>query len=399
MVVEEDRRELWKDFCLSYHFDEDILWKYVSDGSYQVRGCAIIDVDNTLTTGPTLTENWLSALYKDPKISKESPKINAALKKLRESPWEVKEVFDEIFLRILKKAPLKEKFYKDACVDAAYETRPAPCTRDLIFDLRDRNITRGVMTYGVEDALRPWYHYKISDEPTAQSHLRGTMLMFRNGLLDGYDMGGPYGKASFAPHFVNTLRFSPDQVFAIDDDPVIDRTMAATLGIGLVIWMDKKKKRRELAARGLYKYPGKTPIVLEGVESSMRIITSYVDKWRRARFISETRNPVDIHRLNIAFEDMKNHLESCKNDDAHLGYHMRNLIDAGERVMDIGDPFVATILSGVGNLFSELRLNFHINAEPNQMIEVAEDLCSLLEEQNPELQLTDEHLEELLQTS
>jgi len=95
----------WEELCQAYHFDDKIKWEYVSDGFYNVRGCVIIDVDNTLTRGRTLTDNWLSALYKDPNIAKESSKINGALKLLREDPWNIKEVFDTIFLGILKKVP------------------------------------------------------------------------------------------------------------------------------------------------------------------------------------------------------------------------------------------------------------------------------------------------------
>jgi hypothetical protein len=394
MSDEAKKKEDWADLCLSYHFDDGILWEYCSDGVYNVSGCAIIDVDNTLTRGPTLTENWLSSLYGDPKISRESPKINRALKTLRENPWDVKSAFDDIFLKILKKIPLKEKVYIDACLDAADNTAPPPGTRDLMFDLRDQNITRGVMTYGVEDALVPWYNYKI----TVPAFLRGTMPIFNNGYLVGYDMGGPYGKASFAHHFVNSLEFSPDQVIAIDDDPVIDKTMAAMLGVGLIVWLDKNEERREMAAKGLYTYPGKTPLVLEGVEDNMRLITDHVKRWKRMRFISETKSPIDIYRLAKEFDEMRAHLRLCKRDQKESHEHIRDLIITTERILNLGDPFIPRVMSDVGSLFSELRVGFYYTiAEPKELVRKADELCSLLEEQNPESRLTETHLEKMSQ--
>lgn len=393
MGDEAKKREGWADFCLSYHFDDGIPWKYVSDGVYNVSGCAIIDVDNTLTRGSTLTENWLSALYRDPKISRESPKINQALKRLRENPLDVKSVFDDIFLKILKKIPLKEKIYIDACLDAADNTAPPSGTRDLMFDLRDQKITRGVMTYGVEGALVPWYNYKI----TVPASLRGTRLIFDNGCLVDYDMGGPYGKASYASHFIDSLEFSPDQVIAIDDDPVIDKTMATMLGVGLVIWLDKNEERRELAVEGLYTYPGKTPLVLEGVEDNMRLITYHVKRWKRMRFITETKNPLDIYRLAKEFDEMRVHLRLCKRNPKESHEHMRNLITTTERILNLGDPFVPRVMSGVSDLFSELRVGFYTGAEPGRLVKTADEMYSLLEEQNPESRLTETHLGKMSQ--
>jgi len=180
---------------------------------------------------------------------------------------------------------------------------------------------------------------------------------------------------------------------------VIDKVLAAMLGVGLIVWLDENERRRELAARGLYAYPGKHPIVLPEAKNDMRMITSYVDKLKRSVYVSETRSPIEIYRLNREFENMKTCLELCKKDRKRMRTHMRNLIDSGERVVNMGNPFVATVLSGVGDLLSELRVGFHTGAQPKELIRKASELCSLLEEQNPEFQLTDEYLEEMLEIS
>ncbi len=389
------KKRNWSELCQAYHFDNRIKWRYISDGLYDIRGCAIIDVDNTLTRGRTLTQNWLSSLYRHPKIAKVSSKINEALADFQQNPWNVKATFDKIFLNILKKVPLREDVYIDACLDAATTTAPPPRTRELMFDLRDRGITRGVMTYGVEGTLIPWYNYRIS----VPAYLRGIRLIFRNGYLVDYDMGGPYGKASFAPFFIKILNYMPDQVFTIDDDPIIDNTLVAMLGIGFAIWLDKDEKRKKLVSEGLYKYPGKTPIVIDGVENNMQLIVKYVDKWKRARFISETKTPKEIYHLNKEFEKMKLYLKLCKEDEKHLRMNMRNFIESCERIVNMGNPFVATILSGVDDLFSELRSDFHRGVESKELLTIADELCSLLENQNPEFRLTGDYLEEMLYIS
>jgi hypothetical protein len=209
-------------------------------------------------------------------------------------------------------------------------------------------------------------------------------------------MGGPYGKVSRSMSLIKSYGFTPDRIFAIDDDPVIDITMAAMLGLGLIVWLDENKERREKATTGLYRYPGKYPIVIPEAKNNMQVITTYADKLKRSVVMAETKTPFEIYQLNLEFERMKSYLKLCKTDEKELRTHMRDFITSGGKVVNIGNPFIATRLSGVDDLFSELRIGLRIGDEPKNLIKIASDICSHLE-QNPELQLTEDYMEELSQ--
>jgi len=131
------KRRSWREICDSYHFDPRIEWEFVSDGVYITDLAALIDVDNTLTRGRRLYENYMAYLYEYPAIRKRASKIDKALKDFRDNPWNVKGTFDRIFLGALK-GVLSEELHRDACAYAADETAPPPGTRELMLDLMYR---------------------------------------------------------------------------------------------------------------------------------------------------------------------------------------------------------------------------------------------------------------------
>lgn len=379
--------ELWGGFCSSYHFDDRIRWRYASDILYDVRGGAVVDVDNTLTLERTLTSNWLARLYGYPEVYSKKPRIDAALKRLQLNPWEATPVFDEIFLGVLKRVLLTRRMHDDACAYAADNTAPAPGTRDMLFGLRGRGIEIGIKTYGMEDALDEWYERKVGVKLRPQR--RGTRLIFRDGLLHDYDMGGPYGKVSSAQDFVRDMGLSMDEVFAIDDDPVIDRALVAALGIEFVVWLEKDERRIEQSMRGAYSYPGSTPVVVRGAEKDMRIILEYVDKWRRKNYVRAAVGPSQVLECRRAFGDAKSQLAAYKSQppgrrDAEL---MHGFIRSVERVLDAGYNFISIERQGADKAFSDVRIGFRFGADEGKVVLDAEHVCELLEGYNPELQL------------
>jgi hypothetical protein len=384
----------FEEACLKYHFDRRFKYKPISDVSYNVYGCALIDVDRTLTINEsTLYGNWLNNLYRCPKIAKESSRIEACINEIENNPSNVKENFDKLFLGILKKIPLKENVCKEACLDAAIDTAPPPRTTDFILDLRDRKIKRGVITFSVEDVLKPWYQYRIGVPGT---YLRGIKLIFRNGYLVNYEMPCN-GKVAFAEDFVNSLKFNPDDVFAIDDDPILDKVLILMLGIGFVVWLDENKKRREQEVKGLYRYPGKVPYVFPDAKKNMQLLTPLVDKWRRARAVPNIKSPFEIIQINEEFKIMKETIERSKKErkEENVKKQIEIFISSCERLFDIGYPIISTVLSGIEDFFSDLKIGFYSGTETKNLVKQAETIYTFLYEENPESQLTSDYLNEI----
>jgi hypothetical protein len=172
---------------------------------------------------------------------------------------------------------MDEDVYNDARLYAIENTAPPPHTREMMLGMRKRNAVLAAMTFGFEDILRPWYRYRIS----VPAYLYGTRLVFHKKRLVGYDRRWEYGKVSYAQFLAKKLGFEPYRIIAVDDDPVIDRTIAALLGVDSILWLDDDEARAELTAKGLYTYPGKSSVVLRGVKKDMRVLTTYVDEIRR----------------------------------------------------------------------------------------------------------------------
>lgn len=379
----------FEEVCLKYHFDKRLKHSFTSDVFYNVNGCAIIDVDKTLTGDSTLHRNVFERLYRYPEVSKESDKIEECIKTIDSNQSNVKEGFDKL-INVLKKVHLKEQKIIDACLDAAIDTPPAPRTTDFILDLKDRDIKRAVLTYSFENVLVPWYKRKIGVFGT---HLRGLKLRFHNGYLINYDIGGNYGKATFAENLVRELGLTPDDVFAIDDDPVLDKSLVLMLGIGFVIWLDEDQNRRKLEAEGMYTYPGEIPLVFPEARANMQSLTPCVDMWRRARAVSKIKSPTELIQINQEFKNMRNSIERCKQENTRM--QIERFINSCEKLFDIGYPIISTVLSGVENLFSDLEIAFYAGEDTKSLIQQAETIYTALRDENPESQLTEDILNEI----
>jgi len=377
----------WEELCDSYSFDPLTEWSYRSDGRYSARACISVDVDNTLTKRPTLTENYLAIIGGRDEIKPHMPKIESALRYLSENPYAVKDVFDTIFLKELRDV-LRKDVHDDACVEGAYVTAPPPHTSDLMFDMNDRGITTFVLTFGVQDALVPYYWSKIG----APVHtLAGTELVFKDDKLVSYNMGGEYGKVSRALSLMESLGFRPSQRIALSDDLRIDSTTAAILGVGLMIWLDEDDKRREIS-EGEHAYLGKNVVVLRNVDEDRRKITEYVDKKLRAEFVSETATPVRILALNEEFKRFESAIDYCKKERSSFDEKVKEVADRCGRVIALGNPFVATITNGVEETFAKLRFGLYADRDAEDMLSWAGQIRDTLRKENPELVMRDEFI-------
>lgn len=380
--------EAWKELCDAYHFNTNLEWTYRSDYRYLVDAALLADVDNTITRKPTLTDNYLAIILDRDEVKPHKPGIVSSLSFLAENPYAVKDVFDTIFLKELR-GVLREDVHEDACLDAALATAPPPHTSDLMFDMRDRGVTTLVLTQGMQDALVPWYWSKINAPVYA---LRGTRLIFKDGLLKSYDMGGQYGKNSQASSLLNDIGMPPIKTIALSDDPVIDLTQVAVLGVGLMLWVDSDGKRRELAAEGRYAYPGKNVAVLRGVGEDRRKITEYVDKKLRSEFVTETVTPVRILALNEEFKRFESAIDYCKKDRGSFDEKVKEVTDKCGRVIALGNPFVSTITNGVEETFAKLRFGLYADRDAEDMLSWAEHIRDTLRKENPELVMRDEFI-------
>lgn len=375
----------WKELCDSYSFDPLTEWSYRSDGRYYVKVCLSADVDNTLTKRPTLSDVYLGYIGERSEIKPHMPNIWSALRFLAENPYATKEVFDTIFLKELY-GILRKDVHDDACIDTAYKTIPPPHTSDLMFDMYDRGVTTFVLTLGVQDALVPYYWSKIG----APVHtLAGTELVFKDDKLVSYNMGGEYGKVSRALSLMDSLGFTPTKRIALSDDPRVDETTAAILGVGLMIWLDDDKERRKLAAEGKYRYPGENVVVLRNADDDRRKITEYVDKKLRSDFISETVPPSRVLELNEEFKRFESAIDYCKKDRSSFGEKVKEVADRCGRVIALGNPFVATITNGVEETFAKLRFGLYADRDAEDMLSWAEQIRDTLRKENPELVMRD----------
>jgi len=378
---------IWKELCNSYHFDPGLRWTYRSDGRYIVDAGLVADVDNTLTTRPTLTDKWIEYILDCEGVRPLRPGIGAALEHLSDDPHSVKSVLDVVFLKYLR-GVLKRGVHEDACVYAADSVAPPPNTRELLFDMYDRRIATLVLTFGMEDALVPWYWEKVGVPVYA---LNGTRLIFKDDVLAGYDMGGEYGKVSRARSLLRQLGLGREQTIAMSNDPVVDKMVAAMLGVGLMIWTDDNYERRELAAEGEYAYPGKNVVVLRGVGEDRRKITEYVDKKLRSEFVSEAITPSRVLALNEEFARFEHAIDACRKSGGPY-VRAKEVADSCGRVIALGNPFVATITNDVEEKFAKLRMSLYVDNDISEMLSWADGLRDVLKNENPEFQLTREHL-------
>jgi len=378
----------WEELCDSYSFDPLTEWSYRSDGRYIVDAAMVADVDNTATLKPTLSDVYLGIILDRDEIRPRAPRIRSVLRYLSENPYAVKDVFDTIFIKELG-GLLRKDAHDDACVDAALATSPPPHTSDLMFDMRDRGVTTLVLTQGMEDALVPFYWSKINVPVYA---LRGTRLIFKDGLLESYDMGGQYGKNSQALSMLNDIGMPPIKTIALSDDPVVDLTQVAVLGVGLMIWVDSDGRRRKLAAEGSYTYPGKNVVVLRGVGEDRRKITEYVDKKLRSEFVSETVPPARVLALKEEFNRFESAIGACRKGGHAYEARIKDVADSCGRVIALGNPFVATITNGVEETFAKLRFGLYADRDAEDMLSWAGQIRDTLRKENPELVMRDEFI-------
>lgn len=381
----------WHSICNSYHFDPRVRWSYATDRAYAVDVACVLDVDNTLTSRPTLTDNWLGELYTRGGLDRLKPEVDAALRFLATNPYRVRDAFDRIFLGIFR-GVLSEDVNRDACAEAAYKTPPLANTADLMFDLRDRGVATAVMTYGILGALVPWYASKVG---VPVHTLAGTRLIFKGGLLAGYDMGGDYGKVSRAESLIRSMGMRPDQVVAVSDDPVIDESMAAMIGEGLMVWTDSNGKRRELASAGGYKYPGRNVAVLRGVDDDRRMITDYVDRKMRAEFVAGAVRPSRILALRDEFAKAEAALDCCIDGDGACAEMLEQSVAALGRVVSLGRPFVASITNKAEEDLAALRSRLYSGTDTRELLNVADSVRSTLRRENPELSMPHEYVDEI----
>ena len=379
-------RTAYKELCDSYHFDPRSEWTVRFDYRYVADAALVADVDNTLTKRPTLSDNYLHIILDRDEIKPRAPRIRSALQYLSKNPYSVKDVFDTIFIKELG-GLLRKDAHEDACLDAALATAPPAHTSDLMFDMRDRGVTTLVLTQGMEDALVPFYWSKINVPVYA---LHGTRLIFKDDILESYDMGGRYGKNSQALSMLNGMGMPPVKTIALSDDPVIDRTQVAVLGVGLMIWVDSDGRRRELAAEGRYTYPGKNVAVLRGVGEDRRKITEYVDKKLRSEFVSETVSPARLLALKEEFDRFESAIDACRKGGNAYETRIKDAADSCGRVIALGNPFVATITNNLEETYAKLVSGLYVDRNVEDMLSWADEIRCTLKKENPELLMKDD---------
>jgi hypothetical protein len=225
-----------------------------------------------------------------------------------------------------------------------------------------------------------------------QANLYGTSLIFDEmGFLKNYDMGGDLGKASRGGG--KNDGNEQDYLVSIDDDPQIASHHVVELDVGTAFWVEHDGTRREKFLEGLFKYPGKNSVVLDGSDKDPRIILDYVDRLRRGMFVAAVMPPRDLIDLRYEFAEMGKALYECKSPDADVGErgrHLETFLDKFNVVTKLGRPIVARTTNGLGDLYHKAVAGFETGLPTDEIIPLADEIVGTLQRQNPELRPSEE---------
>jgi phosphoserine phosphatase len=365
-----------------------------------------LDVDRTLTREKTVYGTGLEKLRKHNHLLQ----IDSNFRLLREavkevdsianSPHlskeqieqEIKQGFEKI-VHYLVKFEVNHSQMANAGYDLAIETPPRYNTSKFLLGLKQREINTALISGSFKDWVIPWWLYHLS--------IRGIEVITtelgydRNGRLTGrYKERIGAEKVEPAFEYIRRRRCTPELTIAVNDDFVIDgRGFLFSFGFGKVFLIGEGKKR-EFEVSGI-KYEGKLEIV-EEANDDLDVLTPKIDKEIRENAIPRIFTAEELYKQAVEGQIMRTLLERSKEEEGKkLNSTISEILKSCERFFSLQRPEILTEIFNVRGLYTDLKISLYREDDRNILRERASELCAVLFEENPELQLKDDYIEEL----